>query len=94
MCRDIFNKFIKKIKKIFNLRKEDENMAEFVCTRVKMAHDLEGEIYAKLLYSKYLSKAIVKPHKDEINNMIMSNEELKAIRYLVANQENNPKPQA
>ena len=94
MCRDIFNKFIKKIKKIFNLRKEDENMAEFVCTRVKLAHELEGEIYAKLLYSKYLSKAIVKPHKDEINNMIMSNEELKAIRYLVTNQENNPKPQA
>ena len=91
MCRDIFNKFIKKI---FNLRKEDENMAEFVCTRVKMAHDLEGEIYAKLLYSKYLSKAIVKPHKDEINNMIMSNEELKAIRYLVTVQENNPNPQA
>lgn len=94
MCRDIFNKFIKKIKKIFNLRKEDENMAEFVCTRVKLAHELEGEIYAKLLYSKYLSKAIVKPHKDEINNMIMSNEELKAIRYLVTVQENNPKPQA
>ena len=69
-------------------------MAEFVCTRVKMAHDLEGEIYAKLLYSKYLSKAIVKPHKDEINNMIMSNEELKAIRYLVTVQENNPNPQA
>ena len=90
MCRDIFNKFIKKIKKIFSLRKEDENMAEFVCTRVKMAHELEGEVYTKLLYSKYLSKAIVKPYKVEINNMIMSNEELKAIRYLVADQENKP----
>ena len=69
-------------------------MTVFVCTRLKMAHELEGEVYTKLLYSKYLSKDIVKKYKDEINSMIMSNEELKAIRYLVTVQENNPKPQA
>lgn len=94
MCRDIFNIFIKKIKKIFNLRKEDEQMVEFVCTRLKLAHGLEGEVYTKLLYARYIAKDIVKPHIKDINDMIMSNQELKAIRYLVADQESNPKPQA
>lgn len=90
MCRDIFNKFIKKIKKIFNLRKEDEQMVEFVCTRLKMAHKLEGETYTKLLYARYTSKEIVKPHVKEINNLILNNPELKDIKYLVADQESKP----
>lgn len=90
MCRDIFNKFIKKIKKIFNLRKEDEQMVEFVCTRLKLAHELEGEVYTKLLYARYISKELVKPHINDINNMIMNNEELKTVRYLVADLESKP----
>lgn len=70
MCRDIFNKFIRKIKEILYLRKGDKEMAKFICARVMIAFLEDGREGAKLKYDAYFAKKSLQRYKKATDALI------------------------